>query len=500
MLLDLDVPRSAIPFFANWTGVWAIHAPAARALAESIGSISVARHLATVDPDAVADARERSYDVVDRIAIINVDGPILKHRSSFGGSCSTVELRRLVRRAVADENVDGICLRIESPGGSVAGTPEAFEEIAKASKTKPTMAYAEDLCASAGYWLAVGCDRIVANEPARVGSIGVYTVVADSSAAAAQAGVVVHVVGTGEHKGAGEPGTPITDAQLEHWRAEIEGLNALFLRAVGSGRNLDEATVKSLADGRCHLATTALELGLIDAVGSFEAALNDFRVRLDGAGPSSDADPEADPSAAETESAAMSAEAPATVAQLSTAFPKSSAEWRLRCIERGLTLSAATAEYSQHLEAQNDALRERLAVAGKRKPGHSLAPPKKRKTAGRHRAEDVIVDEEEDDELLETPPSDAPPMDPPPSDGMPEEDDEESMDEEESPSIEDEEDSIEARFHRAYAVRLKAHRGDRIKALKALNRERPSLVAGYRHAKAAAILRARKRNARRRSR
>lgn len=495
MRIDLDAPRAAIPYLANWIGVWAIHVPAGQALAEMIGSTSIRRHLSTVDPDELAEAKRYDYAIADGVAIINVDGPIMKHRSSMGGSCSTVELRRLVRQAVADPKVRGICFRIESPGGSVSGTPEAFEEIRKASQSKPTMAFAEDLCASAGYWLACGADRIVANEAALVGSIGVYTVVADSSARAKADGVLVHVVRTGQHKGAGEPGTEITEDHLAHWQTEVDGLNALFLRAVKTGRDFDDSTLERIADGRCHLAKDALSLGLIDAVGSFEAAFEDFRASLDGTGPDENEDEsdEAEPySAASKESAAMSAEQPVTVAQLEKHFPRSSAAWRLRCISAGMTLTEASAQYANLLEAKVAELNERLSVAGKRKPGHSLelTGKAKKKARRRSRAEEML-EEEEEDELLEDAPVDPADMTEP---VMPEdEEDPEAMDEEEEEVAEEEEDNVEARFQRLYSAKLRQYRGDGVKALRALNRERPGLVAAYRKAKAAQILRNRRR-------
>lgn len=135
----------------------------------------------------------------------------------------------------------------------------------------------EDIGASAAYWGASAASEITANAAAIVGSIGTYAVVTDLSAAAENDGVKVHVVRAGEYKGAGVPGTEVTDEQLAEVQRLINSRNDFFLRAVSSGRSLPIAQVRELADGRVHPAKDALNLRLIDRIASFDDAFTAAR-------------------------------------------------------------------------------------------------------------------------------------------------------------------------------------------------------------------------------
>jgi signal peptide peptidase SppA len=181
-----------------------------------------------------------------------------------------------VKRAVADPSVRAIALVIDSPGGEVGGIDALARTVADASRVKPTIAFGDDLLASAAYWIASQTSRIYANPVAQVGSIGTYGVVADWSGFFEKEGVKIHVVRAGQFKGAGVVGTQIEKEQLAEFQRTVDSVNAEFLRAVARGRRLPMARVKELADGRVHIAADALKLGLIDEV----ADLDNVLVRL----------------------------------------------------------------------------------------------------------------------------------------------------------------------------------------------------------------------------
>src|SRR5690606_10632494 len=92
-----------------------------------------------------------AYAVEDGVAIISIDGPMMKGRSKYGGN-STLDTRQRIREAMRDDQVSAALLRIDSPGGHVAGTQELFTDIKRLSANKPTHAFIEDLGASAAYW------------------------------------------------------------------------------------------------------------------------------------------------------------------------------------------------------------------------------------------------------------------------------------------------------------------------------------------------------------
>src|SRR5581483_9650939 len=110
-------------------------------------------------------------------------GMLMKGQSSMGGT-STVMARRDIRQAVADQDVAGILLAIDSPGGTVAGTDDLAAEVRQARTSKPVWAAIDDLGASAAYWVASQTQRVTVNSPtALVGSIGTLQVIRDLSAA-----------------------------------------------------------------------------------------------------------------------------------------------------------------------------------------------------------------------------------------------------------------------------------------------------------------------------
>jgi len=210
------------------------------------------------------------YRVSGGIAEFAIDGLMMKQVSSLTGGTSTVALRRQVRHAISNDAVSGAILRVSSPGGTVAGTADLGDDIALFARQKPIVAYVEDLGASAACWAASQATEVHAGRSALFGSIGTYSVVHDYSAQANEAGVKVHVVRAGEFKGAGEPGTAITDEQLAMWQDRINSLNDLFLQSVANGRGISVEAIRRLADGRVYIAAEALKLNLIDRVCSLD--------------------------------------------------------------------------------------------------------------------------------------------------------------------------------------------------------------------------------------
>ncbi len=440
MEIKLAVPRESIPYFAQWTGAWAMHEPALLQLRESVSRLNLSLHLAAGDAN-----RQQALDRVDDdmctvqegIAIINLSGPMMKHASSFSSSCSTAVARQKVREYAADPNILGIMLKIDSPGGTVAGTKELADAIKQASAVKPTLAYCSDLCASAAYWVASQCQSIEANDTALVGSIGTYCVVQDSSAAAAEAGVKVHVIRAGSFKGVGTPGTEITEEHLADSQLLINGINTFFVDAVSNGRQMAMDSVSSLADGRIHLAATAQSVGLIDRVSSFEDCFERFvsQFSVSPAGPGNSwegTNMAQEPNAVQ----------PATLAELEKEFPKSSADWKLACLRGGMPIDAARRSYCDMLTAELESSAKQLeqAKAQASKPG--LKPLKS------IRAEEYKPKDDEEPE---------------------------AEDEDEMESEDEEEDEVVASWNRAVAREMKHTNGDRAKAISNVNRKQPNL-------------------------
>lgn len=217
----------------------------------------------------------RNFDVTENgIAIIDLIGALQKGVSKFDDTTSTVLARRMIREAANDDEIRGILLRIDSPGGTASGTMELADDVNFASTKKPIFAFGEDLVASAAFWIASQVDFFIANPMAQIGSIGTVLVLEDTSKKAEMEGIQVHVIATGPLKGAFADGAPITDEQLASLQTRIDDINKFFLAGVAKGRDMTPESVAEIADGRVMIAAKAKKAGLIDKVGSFADALN----------------------------------------------------------------------------------------------------------------------------------------------------------------------------------------------------------------------------------
>lgn len=224
-----------------------------------------------------AVARKSDYAMIGDTAVITLAGPITKHPTSFSdaiGGASTVQTRRAIRQANADSTVERICLLFDSPGGTVAGVQELMDEVKLSSK--PIWSYAEDMCASAAYFIASQTGFIASNPAALVGSIGTLVVMQDTSGMYAKNGIVMHVLSTGKWKGVGMDGKEITDEHVEHLQTMVDQVNALFSPVVMESRKLTPEARTEVKEGGVYIASEAMKLGLVDAVMSFDDFLSKF--------------------------------------------------------------------------------------------------------------------------------------------------------------------------------------------------------------------------------
>lgn len=335
----------------QWFGCWAMRESDFRGLEAAIRNIDLHAHIANekraAETDDSADDKPRPYEMVGDIALINLIGPMTKYGSSLTGG-GTVATRRAVRTATADDAVGGIFLRVHSPGGSVSGTGDLADDVRAAAAVKPVLAYGEDLIASAAYWAASQATAIHASANSEIGSIGTYAIIKDWSKVYDEAGVKVHVVRAGAFKGVGIDGTPVTDEHLAELQREINAINDLFVGAVAAGRRMDRTIADGLADGRVHIASGARTLGLIDEVGTIDAAMSALREMVAAkaarrANMSKNVIPSEDAGATEL------ASAKATIAEIKAI--NADANFVLACVEAGLTVDQVRAMASSQAVA-----------------------------------------------------------------------------------------------------------------------------------------------------
>ena len=174
--------------------------------------------------------------VENGIGIVAIEGPILRKPDLFAkvfyGATSSEEIADALQEIAGRDDIKAVLLNIDSPGGTVAGTPELANAVATLDKKKPVYAFSSGLMCSAAYWVASQARAIYATPSAQVGSIGVVQAVVDNSAALDRAGIKVEVFSVGKYKAMGAPGTPLTEDQRELISSNLTEIASEFYTAV----------------------------------------------------------------------------------------------------------------------------------------------------------------------------------------------------------------------------------------------------------------------------
>lgn len=327
---------------SQYGGIWAVDDTRFLSEIAAISTLDIGAHI------AAAQTEMRRVDGVpmlidDGVAVIDIQGSLTKAGSSLSGGGSLIRIRQKIRAAAESDDISAIVLRIDSPGGSVSGTQDVGNEVARAAGKKKVVAFVEDLAASAAYWIASQATEVVANNPtALIGSIGAYMALYDLSAQAGQLGIKPVVIKAGKFKAAGFPGTEVTDEQKAIWQELIDQTQSKFNSAIASGRKMSIAQVETLALGRVWMADEARDLGLIDAIKPMEQVITELRGKRRGS---------------RKESTTMSDQkTPATAKEIRETFPNATAEFRESCLVEELTISEAKDRYMRQLAEQNEQL------------------------------------------------------------------------------------------------------------------------------------------------
>lgn len=213
------------------------------------------------------------------VAEVEVSGPIT--RSGRGpvptGPVGTPADRIVdqIEAADDDDNATALLLKLNTPGGEVV--PSEDIRLAAESFDGPTVAYATDLCASGGYWIAAGCDELWARDATLVGSIGVRSALVNVTDLADRVGLDYEGFSKGKYKDAGTPLKELTDEERSYFEGLSNGFYDRFVATVAEGFELDEDDVRD-TEARIYLGEDAVDIGLVDNLGDrddVEAALEE---------------------------------------------------------------------------------------------------------------------------------------------------------------------------------------------------------------------------------
>lgn len=207
------------------------------------------------------------------VAVIPVVGVIANRAHSMGAGADVVGAR--LASAVANERVSAIVLDIESPGGTVTGVPELAERIYQARQVKPVVAVANGLMASAAYWIGAAASEVVVTPSGEVGSIGVFMLHEDWSAALEAEGVKITEVVAGKFKTEGAPWKPLDEAAEAHFSEQVREAYDWFVKDVARFRgDTPKAVRDGYGEGRVLTAKAAKAENLVDRIETLEQTID----------------------------------------------------------------------------------------------------------------------------------------------------------------------------------------------------------------------------------
>jgi len=185
---------------------------------------------------------------------------------------------------IADDNNKALLIFVNSPGGGVYESDELYLKLKEYKETtgRPVYSAMGSMAASGGYYISAAADKIIANRNTWTGSIGVTIgTFYDISGFLEKNGINTITITSGANKAMGSMTQPMTEEQQQIFQALVDECYEQFTGIVADGRNMDIAKVKKLADGRIYTAKQALDLGLVDAIGTREEAIADLKKSFD---------------------------------------------------------------------------------------------------------------------------------------------------------------------------------------------------------------------------
>ncbi len=224
-----------------------------------------------------------------RIALVHGVGPIVPSEDGGGPFDSQDFAPGRVADALADAREDdgiaGVLFRVASPGGAYGPSDAVRREVRRLVEAgKPVVVSMGDIAASGGYFVSLDADRIVARPGTLTGSIGVYSGKVATRELWARLGVSWDEIAAGENAGMWSLVDRFDAAERQRFEATLDFIYEDFTGHVGRARGLDGEVLDRAARGRIWLGTDAVEVGLVDALGGYETALDQLR-ELIGAAP-----------------------------------------------------------------------------------------------------------------------------------------------------------------------------------------------------------------------
>lgn len=202
-----------------------------------------------------------SYEVANLQKIV-LFGPILDVNRTL----------EQLQKAKESDNIKGVLLEVNSPGGAVAPSVELAYAIKELKEVKPVVVYASGVIASGSYYASIWANEIIANPGSMVGSIGVIMQGVNTEELMAKIGISTQTVKAGKYKESGTPTRKWFDYEKEQLQSIIDDTYNMFINDVASARGLKVENHTKFADARVFTSRQAKEVGLVDEVATISYA------------------------------------------------------------------------------------------------------------------------------------------------------------------------------------------------------------------------------------
>ena len=229
--------------------------------------------------DAMGEGKRKSTK--DAVAIVYVDGAISLGSSgggslfdSAGGAMST-DIRKALDEAARDDSIKAVVLRVDSPGGSAVASEIILDATKRVKAKKPFVVSMGDVAGSGGYYVACASDVIFADENTITGSIGVVSGKFATNGLWNKAGITFKSYSRGANAGILGSDSIFTEAERTKMQGHMDEIYGVFKGHVTASRGSRLAKpIDELAGGRVFTGKQALELGLVDKIGTMQDAVN----------------------------------------------------------------------------------------------------------------------------------------------------------------------------------------------------------------------------------
>ena len=244
----------------------------------------------TDDPDNIQNISFKDYVAVKKdavslaentVAVIYVDGNIVdgKEKQQVAGD----RFASIIAKVRKDSSVKAVVLRVNSPGGSVLASEKIKAELDLLREKCPVIASYGEYAASGGYWISANSDYIFSNATTLTGSIGVFSMIPDVGGIVKdKLHVTVTPVNSNKHSDMLGMMRPLDKAEVAYMQKSVESIYNKFTSLVAAGRGKTVEEVDKIAQGRVWTGAEALQIGLVDQIGTLEDAITYAATSIEG--------------------------------------------------------------------------------------------------------------------------------------------------------------------------------------------------------------------------